>query len=72
MDPFDGNRLQPLATDYISNAGACHRISLTLLRGIVLKAKYSGNVAASAVIKPVAAVAVWYKLYRPVMQILSS
>ena len=49
MDPFDGERLRSLATDYISNAGACHRISSTLLRGIatmVLKAKYSGNVAA--------------------------
>ena len=48
MDPFDGKRLQLLATDYISKAGVCHKISSTLLRGIatmVLKAKYSGNVA---------------------------
>ena len=49
MDPFDGKRLQLLATDYISKAGVCHKISSTMLRGIttmVLKAKYSGNVAA--------------------------
>ena len=57
MDPFDGNRLQSLATDYISKFRACHKISSTLLRGI---ATWCWNetllmMLPSAVITPVAA-----------------
>ena len=46
---FDGKRLHSLATEYISRAGACHKVSSALMKGVasmVLKAKHSGNIPA--------------------------
>ncbi|KAL9961348.1 hypothetical protein ACROYT_G030266 [Oculina patagonica] len=48
-DHFDGKRLMTLATDYITSAGACHKVSSTFMKGVasmVLKAKHSGNIPA--------------------------
>ena len=47
---FDGRRLHFLASEYISRAGACHKVFTTLLKGVsymVLKAKHSANIPAN-------------------------
>lgn len=47
FNSFDGKRLHSLATDYISRAGTCHKVSSALMKGVasmVLKAKHSGNI----------------------------
>ena len=47
---FDGRRLHFLASEYISRAGACHKIFTTVLKGVsymVLKAKHSANIPAN-------------------------
>ena len=49
FDIFDGKRLHYLATDYISKAGVCHKMSATFLKGIasmMLKAKHTDNIPA--------------------------
>ena len=48
-DVFDGKRLHFLTSDYISRAGACHKVFTTVMKGVsymVLKAKHSGNIPA--------------------------
>ena len=48
-DPFDSKRLHQLASDYVSRAGACHKIFTTFMKGVsymILKAKNSGNIPA--------------------------
>ena len=48
-EPFDGKRLHSLATDYISRAGACHKITSAFMKGVatvLLKAKHTGNIPA--------------------------
>ena len=49
-DSFDSRRLHELASDYISNAGPCHKFFTTFMKGVIyviLKAKTSGDIPAN-------------------------
>lgn len=49
-DPFDGNRLHSLTSEYIARASTCrHKLFSTVMKGVanvILKAKHSGNIPA--------------------------